>query len=261
MYLNNNPNSHSESGTKGGDKDEKHRKWSATIRPPHRYYKTIYIYITLVIKRTICHFPILTCFISLKTAVHPGIHGKTLLSKWEEIIVVMRCRNQLLTGGAWAKKKKTFSTRLLMNSLFFMSCNGLKFSHPYQLSVDNCSQVTKKEAERGWFSISIVNHKLERVPQFHAMSSHTDGSLWETNLNFEFKHDSRLYEGICVHVCIYLFMCNLTGTVNMVHLLKLLFYLSGASCFSGFEYSLSSLCGFTVLRKQKGFFYFNSALL
>lgn len=31
MYLNNNPNSHSESGTKGGDKDEKHRKWSATI--------------------------------------------------------------------------------------------------------------------------------------------------------------------------------------------------------------------------------------
>lgn len=27
MYLNNNPNSHSDSGTKGGDKDEKHRKW------------------------------------------------------------------------------------------------------------------------------------------------------------------------------------------------------------------------------------------
>lgn len=28
MYLNNNPNSHSDNGTKGGDKDEKHRKWS-----------------------------------------------------------------------------------------------------------------------------------------------------------------------------------------------------------------------------------------
>lgn len=27
MYLNNNPNSHSDNGTKGGDKDEKHRKW------------------------------------------------------------------------------------------------------------------------------------------------------------------------------------------------------------------------------------------
>lgn len=26
MYLNNNPNSHSDSGSKGGDKDEKHRK-------------------------------------------------------------------------------------------------------------------------------------------------------------------------------------------------------------------------------------------
>lgn len=68
----------------------------------------------------------------------------------------------------------------------------------------------------------------------------------------KFQHDSRLYEGICVHVCIYLFMCNLTGTVNMVRLLKL-FYLSGASCFSGFEYSLSSSCGFMVLRKTEVF--------
>lgn len=85
---------------------------------------------------------------------------------------------------------------------------------------------------------------------------------------FEFQHDSRLYKGISVHVCIYLFMCNLMGIVNMVRLLKLLFYLSGASCFSGFEYSVSSLCDFMVLRKQKFFGvlfislgYFNSALL
>lgn len=84
------------------------------------------------------------------------------------------------------------------------------------------------------------------------MTSRTDFSLDQaTNLNFEFQHDSRLYEGICVHVCIYLFMCNLMGIVNMVRLFKLLFYLSGASCFSGFEYSLSSSCGFMVLRKQK----------
>lgn len=27
MYLNNNPNSHNETGSKAGDKDEKHRKW------------------------------------------------------------------------------------------------------------------------------------------------------------------------------------------------------------------------------------------
>lgn len=39
---------------------------------------------------------------------------------------------------------------------------------------------------------------------------------------FEFQHDSRLYKGISVHVCIYLFMCNLMGIVNMVRLLKLL---------------------------------------
>lgn len=39
----------------------------------------------------------------------------------------------------------------------------------------------------------------------------------------------------------------------MVRLLKLLFYLSGASCFSGFEYSLSSSCGFMVLRKNRSF--------
>ena len=42
MYLNNNPNSHSDSGSKGGDKDEKHRKWfpspakSPSRPPPHR---------------------------------------------------------------------------------------------------------------------------------------------------------------------------------------------------------------------------------
>lgn len=124
-------------------------------------------------------------------------------------------------GARKQRRKKKLSTRLLMNSLFFMSCNGLQFCHPCQLTI---VAMWQKEAERGWFSISIVNDKLERVPQFHAMSSHTDDSLGETNLNFKFKHDSRLYEGICVHVCIYLFMCNLTGTVNMVHLLKLLFF-------------------------------------
>lgn len=42
---------------------------------------------------------------------------------------------------------------------------------------------------------------------------------------FEFQHDSRLYKGISVHVCIYLFMCNLMGIVNMVRLLKLLSFL------------------------------------
>ena len=69
-----------------------------------------------------------------------------------------------------------------------------------------------------------------------------------------------------IYLCIYLFMCNLMGIVNMVSLLKLLFYLSGASCFSGFKYSVSSSCGFMVLRKTEvwGIFslgYFSSALL
>ncbi len=58
------------------------------------------------------------------------------------------------------------------------------------------------------------------------MTSRTDFSLDQaTNLNFEFQHDSRLYEGICVHVCIYLFMCNLMGIVYMVRLFKLLFFI------------------------------------
>lgn len=34
MYLNNNPNSHSDSGSKG-DKDEKHRKWSPSLSQIH----------------------------------------------------------------------------------------------------------------------------------------------------------------------------------------------------------------------------------
>lgn len=84
---------------------------------------------------------------------------------------------------------------------------------------------------------------------------------------FEFQHDSRLYKGISVHVCIYLFMCNLMGIVNMVRLLKLLFYLSGASCFSGFEYSVSSSCDLWFLENRSfgvifiSLGYFNSALL
>lgn len=45
-------------------------------------------------------------------------------------------------------------------------------------------------------------------------------------------------------------MCNLMGIVNMVRLLKLFFYLSGASCFSGFEYSVSSSRGFMVLENM-----------
>lgn len=49
-------------------------------------------------------------------------------------------------------------------------------------------------------------------------------------------------------------MCNLMGIVNMVRLLKLFFYLSGASCFSGFEYSVSSSRGFMVLEKFLGSF-------
>uniref|UniRef100_A0A0E9SRE9 Uncharacterized protein n=1 Tax=Anguilla anguilla TaxID=7936 RepID=A0A0E9SRE9_ANGAN len=41
-------------------------------------------------------------------------------------------------------------------------------------------------------------------------------------------------------------MCNLMGIVNMVCLLRS-FLLSGASCFSGFQYSVSSSCGYMVL--------------
>lgn len=46
----------------------------------------------------------------------------------------------------------------------------------------------------------------------------------ELFLKKELQHDSRLYKGIGVHVCIYLFMCNLMGIVNMVRLLKLFFF-------------------------------------
>lgn len=68
---------------------------------------------------------------------------------------------------------------------------------------------------------------------------------------FEFKHDSRLYKGIRVHVCIYLFMCNLMGIVNMVRLLKLLFFIYLVPpVLVGFEYSVSSSCEFMVLESR-----------
>lgn len=79
-----------------------------------------------------------------------------------------------------------------------------------------------------------MNNKLENKEKFHRAPCHdfscrlslTLSLSPTTNLNFfEFQHDSRLYKGISVHVCIYLFMCNLMGIVNMVRLFKLLFFI------------------------------------
>lgn len=128
--------------------------------------------------------------------------------------------------------------------------------------------VTKSKLKEDEFLsvLWIINLKTKRnSTELPVMTSVVDSLSLSlsptTNLNFfEFQHDSRLYKGISVHVCIYLFMCNLMGIVNMVRLFKLLFfYLSGASCFSGFEYSVSSSCDFMVYRKQKflGYFYFS----
>lgn len=68
------------------------------------------------------------------------------------------------------------------------------------------------------------NEKFHRAPchDFSCRLSHSPSDQLEL---FEFQHDSRLYKGISVHVCIYLFMCNLMGIVNMVRLLKLLLFL------------------------------------
>lgn len=133
------------------------RSTESDLRPlDHRTDIIKNIYITLVIKRTICHFPILTisltCFISLKTAIHSW-------DSWKDIYLnkKKKCVNEVQEPApdrgrvSKEEKKKTFSTRLLMNSLFFMSCNGLKFSHPCQLSVDDCSQVTKKKLKEDDF--------------------------------------------------------------------------------------------------------------
>jgi len=86
---------------------------------------------------------------------------------------------------------------------------------------------------------------------------------------FEFQHDSRLYKGISVHVCIYLFMCNLMGRiVNMVRLLKLLFFIYLVPpVLVGLNIRLVLHVILWFLEKQKfGVFfislgYFNSALL
>lgn len=155
--------------------------------------------------------------------------------------------------------------------VFFYELQRMDWN-PAKPSISQFHDCDKNEAKRGWILISIVNNKLENTEKFHRAPCHDFSCRLSLSPRdqlelFEFQHDSRLYKGISVHVCIYLFMCNLMGIVNMVRLLKLLFYLSGASCFSGFEYSVSSSCDFMVLRKQKfGVFfislgYFNSALL
>lgn len=161
----------------------------------------------------------------------------------------------------------------LCTTLIFMSCNEWTETQ-LPLPVLNFTIVTKntKLKEDEFLSVLwIIN--LKNTEKSCRASCHDFScrlSLYPSDQLelFEFQHDSRLYKGISVHVCIYLFMCNLMGIVNMVRLLKLLFYLSGASCFSGFEYSVSSSCDFMVLRKQKFFGvlfislgYFNSALL
>lgn len=98
-----------------------------------------------------------------------------------------------------------------------------------------------KKKKRGRILISIVNNKLEKrkeksrwAPRHFSCRLSLSLSIFSLSLSFspsdrlelfEFQHDSRLYKGISVHVCIYLFMCNLMGIVNMVRLLKLLFFI------------------------------------
>lgn len=69
-------------------------------------------------------------------------------------------------------------------------------------------------------------------PEFHQLYSLHSSTSHQLELFFEFQHDSRLYKGISVHVCIYLFMCNLMGIVNMVRLFFFIYLVP--PCFSGF---------------------------
>lgn len=70
-----------------------------------------------------------------------------------------------------------------------------------------------------------MNNKLEKRNPPSLPCGHKLETLTPPLELLNLKHDSRLYEGISVHVCIYLFMCNLMGIVNMVRLWKLLFFI------------------------------------
>jgi len=90
-------------------------------------------------------------------------------------------------------------------------------------STTAAATANKQKAKRTDDVLSVLWINLNtKHKQFHVISSvvglfPAQGKA--TNLNFLLQHDSRLlYKGISVHVCIYLFMCNLMGIVNMVSL-------------------------------------------
>lgn len=119
----------------------------------------------------------------------------------------------------------------LCTPLIFMSCNEwteIQRPLPTYIPMLNFTIVTKTKLKEDEFLsvLWIINlkntEKFHRAP-FHDFSCRLSLSPSDQLELFEFQHDSRLYKGISVHVCIYLFMCNLMGIVNMVRLLKLLF--------------------------------------
>lgn len=203
MYLNNNPNSHSDSGSKG-DKDEKHRKWfPPTLSNPYKYYKYILKYYWSRRQRYV-PLPDLTPYNSfVLTAIKPWIHGrwrfprrgKTHTCETHEhaprnsyrVVCVRECVTERRRER---ESEKMVYHMITLNTLpLFHELHWTDIQRALNIFIYDCSHMTKKwEKDYFFFFISIVNNKLEKNdPQFHTMSSVKKKkrlSLWATNLNF-----------------------------------------------------------------------------
>lgn len=155
-------------------------------------------------------------------------HGKKVIKCAEDIYTAACvCERGCLCNGE-SESEKTVYYMITQNTLPLF--HALQWTDIQQRALNifiyDCSHMTK--VGKGWFPflsvLWIINLKkihgsIQCLQLIKKKDFYSERPTW----TFEFQHDSRLYEGICVHVCIYLFMCNLMGIVNMVSLLKLLF--------------------------------------
>lgn len=172
MYLNNNPNSHSDNGTKGGDKDEKHRKWcfhptftrgrtpgppfytdphpSASPRPPpfqYKYYKYLINTIDKVKRATSWSCAVLHVLFLHPTLDSRGKRRKNLLL----LLLPTPEPYEMLFKKRKEKKRKKAAEEQLQGEekvyclsqrtfyvlpLFFMSCNEwTEIQRPLYISI------------------------------------------------------------------------------------------------------------------------------
>lgn len=237
MYLNNNPNSHSDNGTKGGDKDEKHRKWcfhptftegqTPTHKPPPRpgpHPSNINIINTIdKVKRATSW----SCAVLHVLFLHLWIHGETTQESsssntWTVRKVIFKRKKKMKekkscrgTAPGRGKGVLPLPEDFLCTPLIFMSCNEwTEIQRPLlrisRYSISRLWRKTKLKEDEFLSVLWIINlknkEKFHRAP-CHDFSCRLSLSIQATNLNFLNFNTIHGYIRESVFMYVYIYLC------------------------------------------------------